>query len=254
MAKGISSTVAEMRYAIRLSAIAAVASLALAACAPMPPSTNTPDDTTVAFWRFDEAPGSTQLRDSGPHGIHGRIGRDVETGVRVAGATAHRFSFVVPDAPPVNPERLNTVEDNARLSPGSKDFAVTVRLRTTSQLGGNIVQKGQAAAGQYWKMEIEERIAYCLFRGSAGSFGAYALQPVDDGDWHTIRCERTTSGVSMWIDGVLQSQRSGATGRISNSWPLSIAGKTHCNQQAEDCDYFSGDIDYIRIDEVRVAG
>lgn len=236
-----------MRHLIRL---AAAVGLVLVACAPMPPTASNPDDTTVAFWRFDEAPGSTQLRDSGPHGIHGRIGHDVETGVRVAGATAHRFSFVVPDAPPVNPERLNTVEDHPLLSPGTKDFAVTVRLRTESQLGGNIVQKGQAAAGEYWKMEIEERIAYCLFRGRDGSFGAYAFQPIDDGEWHTIRCERTSSRVSMQINGVMQSDRPAVTGRISNSWPLSIAGKTQCNQVVEDCDYFSGDIAYVRIDEV----
>jgi hypothetical protein len=207
----------------------------------------------LAEWRMNEAPGATRLVDAGPHGIHGRIGADVQRGVVHGGALAHRFSFVLPDQEPVNPERLDTVPHDRRLDPQSDTYSVTVRLRTTSQLGGNVVQKGQAAAGQYWKLEIEDRIAYCLFRGSEGSRGAYALHPIDDGSWYTVRCERTPTGVAMWINGVLQSRSSGRTGDIANDWPVSIGGKTHCNQRSEDCDYFSGDIDVVKVETDRVV-
>lgn len=205
-------------------------------------------DHVVADWNFAEPAGATQLRDVGRHGLHGRIGRDVETGIREPGASAHRFSFVLPDAPPANPERINTVPHDNRLNPRSGSFSVTVRLRTTSQEGGNIVQKGQSGVpGGFWKMDIENRTVYCLFRGPEGSRGVWAVRRIDDGIWHTVRCERTASGVTMWIDGELQSRNSGHTGPIGNDRVLSIAGKTSCNQLSVGCDYFSGDIARITI-------
>ena len=39
----------------------------------------------------------------------------------------------------------------------------------------------------------------------------------------------------------------GSTGKISNTRPISIAGKLNCDQVTTTCDYFTGDIDYVKI-------
>ena len=74
------------------------------------------------------------------------------------------------------------------------------------------------------------------------------LQRVPRWQWHTIRCERTATRVTMTVDGVIVARRNGTTGSISNTWPLSIAGKVSCDQVRVTCDYFPGFIDRIQID------
>ena len=50
------------------------------------------------------------------------------------------------------------------------------------------------------------------------------------------------------IDGVVTGRNRNATGNISNTRPVSIAGKGNCDQVEITCDYFSGDIDHVRIE------
>jgi len=38
-----------------------------------------------------------------------------------------------------------------------------------------------------------------------------------------------------------------ATGNISNTWALTIAGKGTCDQVTVTCDYWVGQIDYVQI-------
>jgi hypothetical protein len=140
------------------------------------------------------------------------------------------------------------VPHNATLNPGSGDYTVTIRMRTTQRFG-NIVQKGQSGhAGGYFKFENPNGIVTCLYRGSAGSNLVSSLRRLNDGKWHTISCERTQYWVTMTVDGVVTQRLKGVTGTISNTWPLSIAGKVSCDQVKVTCDYFVGDIDYVRIE------
>jgi hypothetical protein len=121
-------------------------------------------------------------------------------------------------------------------------------MRTTHSFG-NVIQKGQAGSpGGYWKFQQPSGKISCLFRGSAGSSTASAGSTVrvNDGNWHTVRCERTPSMVTMIIDGVVTGRNRNATGNISNTRRLTIAGKGHCDQVEITCDYFSGDLDYVR--------
>lgn len=204
--------------------------------------------TTIALWEMDEPAPATTLLDSSGNGLHGSIGADVQRGVTHAGATGHRFPYLPPNTPPARPEHLLTVPHDDRLNPGTGDFSVTVRLRTTRQFG-NIIQKGQSTVpGGYFKFENPAGVPTCLYRGSAGQRGVSALRPLNDGEWHEIRCERTADSVAMWVDGVLTQRLTGVTGSIANDWPLSIAGKTQCDQITVTCDYFVGDIDFVRIE------
>jgi hypothetical protein len=204
---------------------------------------------TLADWEMNEAPGATTMVDSSGH-VNGTIGSAVQTGVKVQGATAYRWVFTSPTAPPPKPERLVQV-NSSTLNPGSGTYSVTMRYRTTKHFG-NIVQKGQAgSAGGYFKLENPNGRLNCVFRGvnSSGTLVRKAVESgvISDGSWHTIVCTRTTSGLTLTVDGTLVATAKGSTGNISNSRPVTIGGKLNCDQVKTTCDYFTGDIDYIKI-------
>ena len=199
---------------------------------------------------MNEAAGAQTMVDSSGNGINGSIGDDVLAGTALSGGgTGYRFPFVPPNQPPANPECLAQVPHRAALNPGSGDFAVEFRMRTTNSFG-NLIQKGQAgAAGGYFKFQQPNGKISCLFRGSAGSSTASSGSVrVSDGQWHVVRCERTSSSVTMLVDGVVTGRNRNRTGSIANTRPLTIAGKLNCDQVNTTCDYFAGDLDYLRIE------
>lgn len=78
------------------------------------------------------------------------------------------------------------------------------------------------------------------------------LSPIktNNGQWHVIRCERTPSQIRLLVDGVQVTRVAASAVRvINNSKPLSIGGKTECDQISVTCDYFTGTIDYIHIEK-----
>ena len=206
---------------------------------------------TVADWQMNEAPGAQRMVDSSANHLDGAIGAAVTTGVSVNGAVAYRWAFVSPTAPPIKPARLVQVPNDPKLNPGSADYAVTVRYRTTQHFG-NMVQKGQAgSAGGYWKLENPDGQIKCTFRGLVnGTLKRKAVQSptvLSDNNWHVVTCARNGNQVSLTVDGDVVATTSGNTGTISNTRPLTIAGKLECDQITTTCDYFTGDIDYITI-------
>lgn len=202
---------------------------------------------TVAFYSLDEAAGAAVLSDDSGNGHDGAIGTDVTTGVVHAGATVHRFATHLP-ADGAFPGHVNRIPHTGDLNPDSGDFSIEVRLRTSYPFG-NILQKGQGATiGGYWKLENPAGKPRCLFRGASGaSRTGYSKVEVDDGQWHTIRCNRTSSYVEMYVDGVRQSRLNGSTGSIANTWGLTLGGKGDCDGVEVTCDYFVGDIDWVRV-------
>jgi hypothetical protein len=211
-------------------------------------------DGPLALWKMNEGRGATVMADSSGHGIKGHIGSAVQTGVKVKGSTGYRWSQTKPNEPPAKPQRL-VVASDPQLNPGTGDYAVTIRFRTTHS-AGNIIQKGQAgASGGYWKMQNVRGEITCLFRGRSPSGDVQSkavnsgTKPLNDGSWHKVVCARTAKQVTMTIDGSRVRRAVGPTGKISNDRPISIGGKSNCDQKKVTCDYFSGDIDYVRIDK-----
>lgn len=206
--------------------------------------------TTVALYQMNEPAGSTVLVDSSGNGLNGTIGSEVLEGTVVSGATVHRFPYLQPNTPPAHPGHLDKVPNTSKLDPGTSEFAVTMRVKWTNNFG-NMIQKGQSGGvGGYWKWEAPSGIVHCLFRDSKNvSKSVNSKTPLNDGKFHTIRCERTNTGAIMTVDGVVRSTASGATGSISNTKPLTIAGKGTCDQITVTCDYFVGDIDWLRIEK-----
>jgi len=207
--------------------------------------------TVVALYQMSEPAGSTVLVDSSGNGLNGTIGNEVVEGQVQGTTTYHTFPRLSPGAPPpTHPGHLDVVEDSPLLDAGEEDFAVTIRYRTTRNFG-NIVQKGQnGTVGGYFKFEGPNGIVSCLFKGSMGEQRtANSVTSLADGQWHVVKCERTSASVTMFVDGVMTSRLTGSTGTISNSRELTIAGKGNCDQIEVTCDYFGGDIDYVRIEK-----
>lgn len=221
--------------------------LVLAATLTGPSPASAAATQTLAVWEMNEGPDSKVMVDSSTNGIHGTPGADVVTGSFDSSGIYYRFPhFVRPADVPVNPERLVQVDDG-RLNPGTRDYAVTVTFRTTRSFG-NIIQKGQSGAvGGYFKMQMPKGVVGCLFRGAAGSKSVNSGVALNDGQWHTVRCERQPDRVIMTIDGSKVRQGWGLTGNISNNVPLTIGGKLKCDQVTVTCDYFDGDINRVVI-------
>lgn len=201
----------------------------------------------IADWQLNEGPAASVAADSSGNGLDGRVGSEVLTGVSFGQAVGYRFPRVS-RTPPTHPEHLVQIPDNELLNPGTENFEVTLRFRTKQQ-EGNIVQKGQSGmAGGYWKVQNHNGAVICLFRSGDGAQATATSRTVlTDGAWHEITCTRTSQSVTMYVDGLWRDQRNKPTGAISNSAPLAIGGKVFCNQIDVGCDYFKGDIDYLRI-------
>lgn len=210
--------------------------------------TTPPPAGLVTRWEMDEAAGATTMLAAGGNGPDGVIGADVRTGRSVLGATAYGFPTINPTAPPARPEHLVNVPDATRLDPDDARYTVTVRMRSQQNFG-NMIQKGQAtAAGGMWKFQMPNGVMQCLFRGENGTVRtASSIEPVNDGAWHVISCERSSSGVTMTVDGVVTDVRPGSTGPIANTWDLTIGGKGTCDQVKVTCDYFVGAIDWVQV-------
>jgi hypothetical protein len=230
----------------RRTAVATVVASTIVAVAA--PAAHAAGPTRIAHWAMNEGRSARIMLDSGGRGLHGSIGNEVHTGTTVSGSTGYRFDRLEPDTPPTHPGHLVTVPDNSALDPGNRTYAVTLRLRTTKHFG-NVIQKGQATtSGGNFKLQIPSGRIECLFRGSRTSLIAVAKRKINDGRWHTVQCERSGDGVTLWIDGTVESRTRGWTGPIANSWPVSIGGKTQCDQVDVGCDYYAGDIDQVSID------
>lgn len=205
---------------------------------------------TLADWEMNQAPGAKVMVDSSGH-VNGTIGSAVKAGVTIMGATAYEWPFTSPTAPPAKPQRL-VQANSATLNPGAGNYTVTIRYRTTKHFG-NIVQKGQAgSAGGYFKLENPGGHLNCVFRGTNSS-GAFLRKDVEspavlsNGAWHVAQCARTATGLTLTIDGSVVDTAKGSSGTISNPRPITIGGKLECDQVKTTCDYFTGDVDYIKI-------
>jgi Concanavalin A-like lectin/glucanases superfamily len=205
---------------------------------------------TVLLLEFNEPAGSTVAADSSGMGHNGAIGSHIKMNGSYADWDRHP-----PDAGIYyGAAHLVMVNDAAdgSLDPGSSNFTVEFRMRSTDKFG-NILQKGQArTAGGQVKFQQPVGFVSCMFKSPTAQRAVKSSIATNDGQWHIIRCERTPSEIRLYIDGVLNKRLGGSTGNINNTKPWTIGGKFECNtsdptQGADSCDYFPGDIDWIRI-------
>lgn len=217
------------------------------------PATASAELGIAARWPMDESSTASVMVDSGPYGLDGDIGDEVQPG-----NGHHTFTWpfdVQPAELPPSTERLVVVDHDPVLDPELRDFHIEFRYRT-SQSYGNVLQKGQnATPGGYFKIEQPFGYVTCLFKDENGSQKAVqAVTPTNDGQWHTIRCEfdrdvGTYGRLRLLIDGEVDQVNTltAAVGRVGNDWPFVIGGKYQCNQGAVECDYFKGDVADVTV-------
>jgi hypothetical protein len=226
-----------------MAGLAVMASLALAA-------TSYAASQTVLDLEMNEAPGATVAVDSSGMGHDGAIGDHL-----VAHNGYITWDHHSPDANIYyGAKHLIMVNDakDGSLDPGTGNFSVEIRFRSTVKFG-NVIQKGQAhSAGGQVKFQQPGGYMSCMFRSPTGIASIKSSIFTSDGAWHTIRCDRTPTQVTMYVDGVFNKRIRHATGNINNTKPWTIGGKFDCdtsnpNTGADSCDYWAGDMDYVHI-------
>jgi concanavalin A-like lectin/glucanase superfamily protein len=199
---------------------------------------------------MNEAPGATVAVDSSGHGHNGAIGKHL---------VAHNGYITWDRHSPdehiyYGAAHLIMVNDAAdgSLDPGTGNFSVQFRFRSTARFG-NVIQKGQATTvGGQVKFQQPKGYMSCMFKTPNGTAAIKSSIFTSDGAWHTIRCDRTPTEVDLYVDGVFNKRIRHTTGNLDNKKPWTIGGKFDCDTRqagtgADSCDYWAGDMDYVRI-------
>lgn len=200
--------------------------------------------------QLNEPAGSTVAADSSGMGHNGAIGSHIKMNGAYADWDRHSPTAGIY----YGADHLIMVDDAAdsSLDPDAGNFSVEFRLRTTDKFG-NIIQKGQArTAGGQVKFQQPGGYVSCMFKSPTAQRAIKSSIATNDGQWHVIRCERTSAEIRLYIDGVLNKRLRGSSGTINNNKPWTIGGKFECDpsnpdQGADSCDYFPGDLDYVTI-------
>jgi hypothetical protein len=213
--------------------------------------------STVGDWQMNEVTGSTRMIDSSGNGLDGNIGPDVVLHEATPdGGAAYRFKG---DWWVVNPNRLVTWADDDRLDPGTQPYAVTIRMKTGA-LDPNIIQKGQDnQTGGYFKLAMKKGWPRCHFEDANRNTRAIGFvndprpeTKISDGQWHTIRCEKTATGVKLTINygepNAISKFIKGTLGPIDNNKEMFLGGKLYCDGSTVTCDYFAGAVDWVTIE------
>jgi hypothetical protein len=233
---------------LKVFSVISVAALAVSISAAVPAAqAQSSYGQVVIQWDMNEPPGATVMHDSGPLGVDGIIGSEVQTGTVVSGATGYQFPRLKPNTPPTHPQHLVQVPDQPAIDPGTSPYTIEIRYRTTNGFG-NLIQKGQShTSGGQFKIQLPGGRPQCYFKGSNGRVGVGWRTPIDDGAWHVLRCVKDDTAVSLFVDGVQVARHVGDPGNLDNSFPITIGGKPDCDQVKVTCDYFGGTVDYVTI-------
>lgn len=196
--------------------------------------------------QLNESAGASVAQDSSGQGHDGAIGSHV-----VMGGGFARFDYHSPsEGISYGFDHLIKVPDatDGSLDPDSGNFSVELRYRTKHSFG-NVIQKGQATTvGGQVKFQQPKGKMTCMFKTPEGRATAGSgATPLNDGYWHTVRCDRTPTSVTMYVDGVKTGRSNNTTGTLNNTFPWVLGGKDKCNGDTVTCDYFAGDIDYVKI-------
>lgn len=199
---------------------------------------------------MDESAGSTVMQDSSGNGLNGQISPTAAVEGLTTGGGYYSWASRCPACLPVAEGRVVKVPDDDRLEVPDPTATYTLEFRFRTTHGyGNYMQKGQSTTnGGQVKVQGPGGNVQCLFKGADGTrVGTGSPEPLDDGQWHTVSCVRTETQVKEFVDGVRVAVKNGVTGPINNKQPFTIGGKSNCDQVAITCDYFSGDIDYVKV-------
>lgn len=235
---------------IRPRAVGAVAAVVLAAVGVVPADAAQPAATVVLRYSFDRADaGMTDESGHGhvlrPEAAAGGTTRMVPRGAGWAVAFPARCSAKR------CPRAVLRVPHRGDLNPGDAEFGygATVRLaRDQTTKGQNVLQKGYAANGSQYKLQIDGAagLPSCVLvdRRRPTIRLAKGTRTVADGAWHAVSCHRTRTALTIVVDGAVRGRtRLPAELSVVNTVPLSIGGKG----AYQDNDQFQGAVDDVWV-------
>lgn len=205
--------------------------------------------TIEADWQMNEPAGATVMIDGTGHHT-GAISPDASANGLALNGSVYNWSLRCPACPPAQLPRVLQVPDSSTLDIPDPSMSQTIEFRFKTPKGyGNIMQKGQALdVGGQIKIENPNGFTQCVY---IGANRAYVAVPspfrLNDNQWHVFRCVHTAKQIQVWVDGVQVATKNFVTGPIDNAQPFVIGGKTRCDQVKVTCDYYTGDIDWVRI-------
>jgi hypothetical protein len=197
--------------------------------------------TQVAVWHLNETSGSSASDSVG--GNTGAI-HDVRLGVPGFAGSAFRFN---------GKTSYVDVPSDPTLNPGTAPIRFTVHIRytvtppNTSTTDYDILRKGTSSdSAQFYKVEIRpDNRAVCRFVGSKTTKSGILIHTgptLNDGQWHTITCGKTTTSISLTVDGRTFT-KSATVGSISNTGPLTLGAKPGKSFS----DFYNGDLDEVSV-------
>jgi concanavalin A-like lectin/glucanase superfamily protein len=195
----------------------------------------------VAVWHLDETSGSSAFDSVGTN--TGTI-HNVTLGVPGFAGSAFRFNGTT---------SYVDVPSDPTLNPGTAPIQFTVHVRytvtppNTSTTDYDILRKGTSSdSAQFYKAEIRpDNRAVCRFVGSKTTKSGILIHTgptLNDGQWHTITCAKTTTSISLTVDGKTFT-KSGTVGSISNTGPLTLGAKPGNSFS----DFYNGDLDEVSV-------
>jgi len=187
--------------------------------------------TVVARWLMDETSGNV-MRDSA--GDHDGSLYSVVLGRPGFKGTAYGFtgsSYV-------------SVPSAADLNPGSANITITIHLNATAVPASpdwDLIRKGlYETSGGEFKMEYQPSgQASCGFKGSRGYSELIAGPAVNNGQWHTVRCVKTSSSIQVVVDEKTFS-KAATIGSIANTASVVIGARPGS-------EFFKGSLDHASI-------
>lgn len=188
--------------------------------------------TTAGLWHMDESSG--QAIDSSGMGNNGTL----ENVTRVTpgfDGTGGAYSFNGTSSRVVIP-------NSSSLNPGALDVTLTAHVKFSvippPSVGDyDLIRKGTGI----YKMEIMSTgQAFCKFVGSTMKLSIKKGPNLADGLWHTIVCRKTTSGITLTVDGT-SFTKSGSVGSISSNSKLYFGAKPNGG------DRYNGILDEVTI-------
>ena len=170
----------------------------------------------VALWHMDETSGSTMFDSIGQS--NGTL-HSVTLGQAGFSGLAYGFN---------GSTSYVSVPSAGSMNPGSANFSFTIHMKTTGTPppppeDWDLIRKGDfPTPGGEYKMEYQESgQASCGFKGSAHYAEIIAGPALNDGQWHTITCVKTSSDIELIVDGQAYSQAANV-GSIANTDPVII--------------------------------
>ena len=187
---------------------------------------------TVALWRMNESSGP--MVDSSGSGNNGTLTNVTRVSGSFDGSKAYSFN---------GSSSKVTVPNDASLNPNSQNVTITVHVKfsqvpSASVIDYDLVRK-QSGAGTYKVEILRTGKAFCKFRGTSRNVAITAGPNLADNSWHTIVCKKTSSSVTITVDGS-SFVKNGSVGSITNTKAVFLGSKGGA-------DWYKGIMDEVSI-------